>query len=427
MKKRIKNNFNTIVYTTGIFDLLHPGHLNLLRRAKALGDKLIVGVQEDDSVEAQKGKRPIMTCEERMSMLKALPFVDVVMPYSDLDQRKMLKLIKPNIMIQGGDWQKTADRSKIINFAEKNNIRVVQFPYTRGISTSAIKEKIYESLHKAKRDKSLEFNLEERVKIVPLNFLLIYENYDPIRTKKIVGRIRNSGWFLNPITVGAIGQPGKFLVIDGVNRLEAMRELGAKYISVQIVNYLNSDEADLRGNEHYLNMAPKRFFNLLAGNNIKAQEYKPSGEFTEVGERNLCLIYSEKKTYSLQNSNILERDVDVLNRLVRSYSGKTVIRRKSEVGNLTDGVKLLIRFKKFSPSDIVELALKNLRLESGITWHLIQNSVIRFKIPFKDLHRGFRNEKEATKYIQKLIREKSKNLAIRRYLSNVYICDEWEI
>jgi len=426
MKKPIKNNFNTIVYTTGVFDLLHPGHLNLLRRAKALGDKLIVGVQDDESVEKQKGRRPIMSCEERISMLQALPFVDVVMPYSDLDQRKMLKLIKPNIMVQGGDWQKRADRSKIINFAKKNNIRIVQFPYTRSISTSAIKEKIYESLHKAKRDKFLEFNLKERVKIIPLNSLLIYENYDPIRTKKLVNRIRNSGWFFNPITVGAIGQPGKFLVIDGVNRLEAMRELGAKYISVQIVDYLNSDEVDLRSNEHYLNMASKRFFNLLAGNNIKVQEYKPSGEFAEVGERNLCLIYSKKKTYSFQNSNILKRDVETLNRLVKSYSGKTVIRRKSEVGNLIDGVKLLIRFKKFNPSDMVELALKNLRLESGITWHLVQNSVIRFKIPLDALCRGFKNKKEATKYIQKTIREKSKNLAIRRYLSNVYICDEWE-
>lgn len=68
----------TIVYTTGVFDMLHPGHLTILRRARELGDRLVVGVQEDSSVEAQKGVRPIMSTRERTTMLRALPFVDQV-------------------------------------------------------------------------------------------------------------------------------------------------------------------------------------------------------------------------------------------------------------------------------------------------------------------------------------------------------------
>ena len=116
MKKAIKNKIITTVYTTGVFDLLHPGHLSLLRKARALGDKLIVGVQEDDSVEEQKGKRPIMNCEQRMAMLEALPFVDIVFPYSNLDQRKMLAILKPDIMVQGGDWFKTGHRVAIIKY-----------------------------------------------------------------------------------------------------------------------------------------------------------------------------------------------------------------------------------------------------------------------------------------------------------------------
>ncbi|MEW6171240.1 MAG: adenylyltransferase/cytidyltransferase family protein [Candidatus Omnitrophota bacterium] len=131
-----------IVYTTGVFDLLHPGHLNILKRARALGDRLIVGVQNDESVEQQKGKRPTMACADRILMLETLPFVDIVVPYQDIDQRLMLSLIKPDIMVQGEDWLKTGDRTEIIKFLKQNKIRLVQFPYTQTISTTKIKEKI---------------------------------------------------------------------------------------------------------------------------------------------------------------------------------------------------------------------------------------------------------------------------------------------
>ena len=59
----------TLVYTTGVFDILHPGHISTLKRAREYGDKLIVGVQDDESVEKQKGRRPTLTCKERMMML----------------------------------------------------------------------------------------------------------------------------------------------------------------------------------------------------------------------------------------------------------------------------------------------------------------------------------------------------------------------
>ena len=131
-----------LVYTTGVFDIIHPGHLNILRRARALGDRLIVGVQEDESVEKQKGRKPVMNCLERITMLEALPFVDVTVPFTDLDQRKMLKLFRPDIMVQGSDWQETDDRTKIIKFLKENNIRLVQFPYTKNVSTSDIKNRV---------------------------------------------------------------------------------------------------------------------------------------------------------------------------------------------------------------------------------------------------------------------------------------------
>lgn len=430
MKKPRKNNFTTTVYTTGVFDLLHPGHINLLRRARALGDKLIVGLQEDDSVEAQKGKRPIMNCEERKIILEALPFVDSVKPYSDLDQRKMLKLIKPNIMVQGGDWLKTGDRTKIINFLQKSNIKLIQFPYTQGVSSTDIKERVYEGLNKIKKEKLLEFDLNEKLKIVPIKSLVTYEDYDPVRTEKIVDNIVKSSHFINPIIIGTIGQKNKFLVIDGANRLQAMKNLGAKYISAQVVDYLNPEEIELRANEHYLDVSGKEFLDLIRRNNIKVRRLgniknlKPIN-FLNDG-KNLCIIYLEKEVYFVPAQGSLKNDLGVLNQLIRSYKGRTLIKRKSEVGNLVGHAGVVLKFKSFSPSDIVEAALKRLRFESGITWHLISNHIIHFKLPSRVLISGLGSEKLMAAYLKKTIKEKTNNLSIRRYLSNVYICDEWE-
>jgi len=150
MKQKKKKSI-IIVYTTGVFDLIHPGHLNLLKKAKALGDKLIVGIQDDESVKKQKNKKPIMNCDQRMAMIEALPFVDIVLSYTDIDQRKILNLIKPDIVVQGGDWLETGDRSLIIEYLKNNNIRLVQFPYTKGISSTEIKKRVYSDFLKNKK------------------------------------------------------------------------------------------------------------------------------------------------------------------------------------------------------------------------------------------------------------------------------------
>ena len=263
MENSIKNSFGVIVYTSGVFDLLHPGHLNLLRKARALGDKLIVGVQEDNSVEKQKGEKPIMTCEQRMAMLEALPFVDIVFPYSDLDQRKMLKLLRPNIVVQGGDWLKTENRTMIVQYLEKNDIKLIQFPYTKGISSAKIKKKIFSDLKQTEKNISLDFDFYKRLKLVPIDSLLIYENFDSRKVKKLIYNISVSRIFFNPITAGSISKSDKYLVIDGANRLEALKRLKASYAFIQIVDYLNPNEVELRRNEHYTNCSPAKFKELI--------------------------------------------------------------------------------------------------------------------------------------------------------------------
>jgi len=134
-----------IVYTTGVFDLLHPGHLDTLKRARALGDRLVVGVQDDESVLGQKGRLPSVNCTNRMLMLEAFSFVDVVIPYYNIDQREMLALIKPDIMVQGQDWLLTGDRRDIVEYLRQNGIRLVQFPDIKNLSSTKIKKHIKQS------------------------------------------------------------------------------------------------------------------------------------------------------------------------------------------------------------------------------------------------------------------------------------------
>ena len=137
-----------IIYTTGVFDLLHIGHIKILKRARALGDKLTVGVQDDDSVEEQKGERPILNSNERMAMLEALHIVDNTICYTNTDQLDMLDLIKPNIMVQGSDWEESSDRTTIKKYLNDNNIELVHFPYTKNLSTTEIKDRMYKNFKK---------------------------------------------------------------------------------------------------------------------------------------------------------------------------------------------------------------------------------------------------------------------------------------
>ena len=430
MKKQSEGNSIIVVYTTGVFDLLHPGHLNLLRRARALGDKLIVGVQEDDSVEEQKGKRPIMSYEQRMAMLEALPFVDVVVPYGDLDQRKMLDLLKPDIMVQGGDWLKSGDRTEIIRYLTENNIKLVQFPYTRDISTIEIKKRVYSDLKQAEREKASDFNFYERLKLVPIDNLLTYEDFDSERVEKLIHSISASKTFFNPLTVGNIGEKNRYLLIDGTNRLEALKRLKAPYVFIQIVDYLNPSEVELKGNEHYLSCFPSKFKLLMTKAGISLESVRKSdSSLTYRNNGNLlAMIYIEKRAYRLnvQGNLDLDRKTEQLNKFVGSYKNNCRVCRKSEMGDVSQNYPIVIKFKKFTPSDIVEIVSRNLRLESGVTWHVVDNSVIHFRIPLKILIKGFEGEKEADLVLRDIIKKKMNNFSIRRYSSNIYVCDEWE-
>ncbi|TMA09111.1 MAG: D-glycero-beta-D-manno-heptose 1-phosphate adenylyltransferase [Deltaproteobacteria bacterium] len=130
-----------VVFTNGCFDLLHRGHLHLLREAKKLGDILIVAINNDLSVKKLKGpKRPILPEADRAELIGALEMVDYVTLFHEADPYHLIKELQPNILVKGGDWT----REKIIGreVVEKEGGRVVAVPYLDGYSTTQMIERM---------------------------------------------------------------------------------------------------------------------------------------------------------------------------------------------------------------------------------------------------------------------------------------------
>ena len=132
---------NRIVFTNGCFDIIHPGHIDLLERAKALGTKLIVGINGDDSVKAIKGAdRPFLDQESRKAVLLALKAVDEVEIFDELTPENLIRKIKPDILVKGGDWRE----NEIIgaDFVKNNGGKVYSLPLKEDFSSSKIVNKI---------------------------------------------------------------------------------------------------------------------------------------------------------------------------------------------------------------------------------------------------------------------------------------------
>lgn len=130
-----------MVFTNGCFDLMHRGHLHLLREAKKLGDLLIVGMNSDRSVKKIKGPgRPILPAEERAELLAALEMVDYVTLFDEPDPYAVIKELRPNVLVKGGDWGKEGIVGTEI--VEEDGGKVAVIPYLEGYSTTEIIQKI---------------------------------------------------------------------------------------------------------------------------------------------------------------------------------------------------------------------------------------------------------------------------------------------
>ena len=136
-----RTNGKIVVFTNGCFDLLHRGHIHLLREAKALGDQLVVAINSDQSVTAIKGPtRPILSETDRLELIASMEMVDYVLLFDAPDPYNIISILRPNILVKGGDWS-----SKEVvgaDLVQKNRGKVVVVPYLKGFSTTEIIAKI---------------------------------------------------------------------------------------------------------------------------------------------------------------------------------------------------------------------------------------------------------------------------------------------
>lgn len=128
-----------IGYTTGVYDLFHVGHLNLLKNAKGMCDKLVVGVTVDELVE-YKGKHAMIPFEDRIEIIRNIKYVDAAVPQYDMDKLTACKKLGASLLFVGDDWYATPKWQEYEKEFTENGIKIVYFPYTKGISSTKITE-----------------------------------------------------------------------------------------------------------------------------------------------------------------------------------------------------------------------------------------------------------------------------------------------
>ena len=140
-----------IGYTTGVFDMFHVGHLNLLARARGQCDRLIVGVSTDDVVLDYKGHAPIVPYAERVAIVKAIRYVDEVVPQTSMDKFAAWEKLHFDRLFHGNDWKGSAMYNEVEAKLKAVGVEVVYFPYTQGTSSTLLAERLRGGREESKR------------------------------------------------------------------------------------------------------------------------------------------------------------------------------------------------------------------------------------------------------------------------------------
>jgi choline-phosphate cytidylyltransferase/glycerol-3-phosphate cytidylyltransferase len=143
----------TVVYTSGTFDMLHINHLKMIEYARSLADILIVGVNTDELVASYKTD-PIIPFEERIALVKALKYPDIVIPQNTLDHREKVTKLNMDVFVVGDDWTGKFD------YLKEQQVSVVYFPYGRGISSTSLKERIYKNFEEMMKKADSHFPVD---------------------------------------------------------------------------------------------------------------------------------------------------------------------------------------------------------------------------------------------------------------------------
>lgn len=129
-----------IGYTTGVYDLFHIGHLNIIRRSREQCDRLVVGVSTDELVESYKGHRPIIPFAERMEIVKAIKFVDEVVAQESMDKFEAWQRLRFHKLFHGSDWKGSKMYNEVEDKLRAVGVEVVYFPCTTGTSSTLLGE-----------------------------------------------------------------------------------------------------------------------------------------------------------------------------------------------------------------------------------------------------------------------------------------------
>lgn len=141
MVERLRSDGKTVVFTNGVYDLLHPGHVRYLQAARALGDALIVGVNSDRSVRANKGHgRPVNPETERAEVIAALSCVDAAIVFDEDTPYEIITRLQPDILVKGADWAEDAIIGRDV--VEARGGRVVRMPVEAGFSTTSLIDRV---------------------------------------------------------------------------------------------------------------------------------------------------------------------------------------------------------------------------------------------------------------------------------------------
>ncbi len=131
-----------IGYTTGVYDMFHIGHLNILKKAKEQCEYLIVGVSTDELVRDYKSKNPIIPFEQRCEIIKAIRYVDEVVPQTSMDKLEAYNRLHFDVIFHGNDWKGSALYNEQEEKLKNVGVEVVYFTYTQGVSSAQLREKI---------------------------------------------------------------------------------------------------------------------------------------------------------------------------------------------------------------------------------------------------------------------------------------------
>ena len=141
LARQVQQRGGTVVFTNGVFDLLHPGHVRYLQDARRLGDLLIVAINSDRSVRANKGEtRPIVPQDERVELLRSLAAVDVVVVFDEETPHAIISRIQPDVLVKGADWGQ--DNIVGRDVVEARGGRVVRMAVSAGFSSSDLIRKV---------------------------------------------------------------------------------------------------------------------------------------------------------------------------------------------------------------------------------------------------------------------------------------------